>query len=547
MSRRTALHGTAVLAAFLAVVLIPRESGGVWAPAVDPDHPNRVVGRWLIALFAGLAVLYGPALARKMGRIGIIAGAVWSTWLGFALVALWPGTVEPDSLNLVFQTLNGTMNSWWSTTYAVVFSGLFDLHPHIWVVAVFQSACVAAAMTYFTVIVWNHSKTKRPVFVLFAIGLLSAPLFAYSVQQTRDTIFGVAISVAAVRVGQLVARRRGPSFFELPALALLFTIAVSMRKDAMVLIPFLLWALWRFPAPAPHLRRTATVTVLLVAALIPFKILPQTTERVDFGRQYFLINFLNPLSDVLNGPWWSPHREQDLATLGKVVKLDKLTPAFSVDVVPAYWNGAYDAGVSQSTWNGFRRVTLRILLTNPGLYVGSQLRRTLPALNWSAGSENGATAFILEDWRERSTVVKYPPNVIAATRGRPPSVALYHRVSSLLHRTNTFTGPFPRGAFLHYNGGVILLILLAPLWLMRDRDRRSNPALLIAAVAAAFALARFPVVVAGAPVAQFRYLIALHFTALVVLPLLYAAWEGRHASQSRPSADVEAANLPEPS
>ncbi len=511
------------LLVFAALMLAPRASAGFWTPDAGPASPNRVVGRFLVAALAGLAVGLAPELVRRAGRFGLAAGAFWACWLGLALIALWPGTVEFDTAFLVHQTSDGVMDGWWSVTYAALVYGLFDLHAHIATVAVFQTSCLAAALAYASVVVRQQSKTWRPVVLLGILGLLSVPLVAYSVQQTRDTLFATGMLVVALRYAQVVGRGRGPSARETPLLLLSTAFVISMRPDAVAVLPLAAAVLWRYPPAIPH-PRLAAAAIGSLALLIAFVAVPAAVERKDRSREYFLVNALNPLTDVLAGPWWSPHREQDLATLSRVTDLGKLGPPGAVDNVPAFWTApASDITVDDATWQAYRRVVLRILATNPGPTVTSQARRGLVALNLGPGSENGGIKFITADWRARNDLYAMPRPVAEATEARPPSVWLYAHVGRWLRGTNEYAGPLPRGAFLHFNTVLFAAVLLCAV------ARWRRPAYAVAAVVAAFALVRLPIVLLAAPVAQFRYLIPVHLAALVTAALLLAAREQERA------------------
>ena len=498
-----------------AVTLVAWRTGGwFFALTAEGGEGNLNVARVLL-FGAVLGLAYAvPQLVRRAGRLGLLAFAGWTAWLGLWLLGLWPGVVEPDTIEMVVNAREGLIRAWWSWPHATLHLMVLDVVPHIGAMGVLQVLAMATLLAWVTTLLAERSASRLPVTAFVVVGVLSIPLAFYTIHYTRDTAFALLLVTLGLLVARVVVDRRPLTPALLAGLAGLVALLSVMRGDGIVVafvVPVLLLVALR-----PDRRSAVAGAAVFAVALLALHVaVPALLTVREEPREYEMTLLMNPLGAVLQSDFASEDRERDLATLGRVLDVERVRELQTPVNIPAYWARAFDPSVSQADWDAFRATARRLMRENVSTVAANRVTTFLASSGLGPGAFRG-TEYFGDDAAERvRTVRALDAAQRRALTAEPPVLRLYTVQEDILHWAADFRGVRPTGAALHWNLLPWLAVLVAALLLFRRAP--------FAAVVALVVISRVPVVVAAAPIAQFKYYNAVHLGGLVVLALLLAA------------------------
>lgn len=480
----------------------------------------RVVLFGIVAMLAWLV----PLAVRRADRRTALVMAGWSAFLGFWWLALWPGIIVPDTIELVDLARSGVLFEWYGLLQSVLTMALLDVVPHAALMVGLQVAALAALLTWATLLTLDRFAGRLPVGVLVLGVLTSVALVVTVLEPTRDALYAVLHVALALWVAGIATSRRRPGAGELAGMALLVGALSAYRGDGVVLlvvVPLVLLVALR-----PDVRPALAGAAAFAAGAVLFHVaLPAAATLEDRGHRYEVVLLMSPLGAVLQNDFTSTDRDRDLRELGRVIDVARVREIQREQPtqVEAYWQGAYRGDASEEDWRVFETAARRVLRNNVPAYLGNRL--TVSAA--SAGLGQGAIyppQYLTDRAADRVVSIRdLRPEAVEALTAEPPVLRLYTAAEDLIRPASEFRGLALRGTFLHWNLLPWLAVLLVCLvgfgrWTFE-------------AVAAVVLLSRVPLLFAAAPVAQFRYYEAIHLGGIVLLPLLLAAVLTRRRTQ----------------
>jgi len=514
-------------AAATACALAAWLTGDWWVGGYEGAARNLTVARVLLFL-AALGVVYAaPAVLRKTSRVQRLAFAGWAAYLGLWLLGQWPGLVEPDTTDAVVNARQGVAYEWFSYLNSLLYLAVLDVVPHVAALGVLQVTAMAALLAYATSLVHARSRTRWPVVAFCALAALSSPLVTYTIHYSRDTVFAILHVLLALVVARAVVETGRLSRAGLLGIVALVGFLSAYRGDGPVLVVVVGLLLLSL---RPGRRAVLAGAGAFAAALVLFHVaLPATLAiRAENPHQYGLTLRVNPLGAVLQSDFFSQDRDADLAGLSRVLDVDR-TRALQVPVdIPAYWDGtAWRREATEADWQAFEAAGDRLLVDNLPTVVGNRVANFAASAGLGPGGWRGPE-YIYDLPADRVRKERpLDPGVLAALTATPPVQRLYTVQEDLLHSTSTYVGAGLSGAFLHWNLLPWLAVLIAAL--LRFRRWRFE------AVVAVILLSRVPLVIAVAPIAQFKYYNSVHLGGLVVLALLLARVRREHLRRLLPA------------
>jgi hypothetical protein len=509
------------VAAALIVTAAAWLTGDWWnLTAPESDALNLTAARALIFLAVFATVLAVPAVVRRAGRAPLAVFAPWAVYLGLWLTALWPGPLMTDTVDVLANSRQGIVYEWFSYAYSLLAIAALDVVPHVASLAILQIVLTAALIAYASALLLRRGSGALPVVVLNVLAAVSVPVVVNSLLVTRDTVFAVLHVFLALYVADAVVRR-SLSRGGLVGVALLVGLLSVLRGDGVMLalcVPLLLLAL------RPARRQLLAGAALFAASLVLFHAALPAVLHVDpkVPHAYGLSLRMNPLGAVLNSDFYSPDKERDLATLGRVIDVEAVRQSATPLEIPAYWEGHWNKQATVEDFAAFKAVADRLMRDNLPTVFANRVQTFGAATGLAPG---GFTGTELPEPDRRLDWVSIPQR--SGLTGSPPSDELYEALADPLREVGLYRGLFSYRAALQFNllPWLLLLAAVLPFW------RRAR----LEAVFAVIILSRVPLVFAAAPAAQFKYYYSVLLGGFVLAALLLSRLRRDHLRRLVPA------------
>jgi len=502
----------------VAVTVVTAKTGGWWIVGAPGFSGNLDVARILLFLLLLGGAYWVPALVRRSSTTARVVFAGWTAYLTAWIVALWPGILMTDSVDVVFNSRRGVVYEWFSSLYSLLNIAILDVVPHVAALGAVHILLTAGTFAYASSLLARRGAGTAPLVAVNLLAAISAPVVVTSLLYSRDTLFGLLHVLLALYVADAVAVRRSLSRGGLVAVAGLTGALSVLRGDGLALlivVPLVLLLL------RPGRRAALAGAGAFAAAALAFHVVLPATVTIDpkVPNAYELSLRTNQLGAVLNTDFYSETSEQDLATLGRVIDVEAFKALSTPVEIPAYWEGRWNRQATDADFAAFTRVADRLLRDNAGTVLDNRVRTFGATSGLAPGAFTGAPAGAAA---ERHDWIAEP----AGMTGSPPWPGLYERLASVLRESSAYRGVASYRSALQWNL-VPWLVLLAAVLLAYRRLR-------FEALFALIVLSRVPLVFLAAPAAQFKYYYSVLLAGILLAGFLLARLR-THLSR-RPSA-----------
>jgi hypothetical protein len=531
------------------------QTGDWWNPGQTGFDRNLTIARLTLFALVAAAVYWLPPLIARSRPAARWIFLAWVGYLAIWLVGLWPGIVMTDGADAVIKAREGIVYEWYSYLHALLHLVVLDVVPHVAAVGVLQVVLLAAVLAYASSVLLERTGSWKAVALVNIVAACSAPILLNAVMYSRDTIYAAGHVFLALYLARVLVLRRSATVADVVAISLLTALLTRYRGDGVILalvVPALALAYLR-PARQVALRAGGVfaaslllVWVVLPGALavrdhaIPFV---QSFDVREHPRAYDLSLRLNPLGAVLKTDFHSDTKEQDLATLNRVIDVDEARTLSSPTEVPVLWLGEWNPDATDEEYDAFFEVADRLLRDNLPAVAANRVATLGNSTGMTSPGGFTGTHLMYEDAKDREEHWYWPREGLSAPT---PILRLYDLQSDLLRGSGEYRGLRPSGSALHWNFLPWLLVLVAA----AVPPRRARFEFVYATVV----LSRVPLIVAAAPAAQFKYYLAVQLGGIVALGLLAPRvaratrrWlsGARRGAASRPRARVARSSAPE--
>lgn len=506
----------------------PRTAGDTWR-AAGPGHVGNLTEARVLLFLAVFGFAYAlPGLIRRTTRVGWIVFGAWTVFLTLWLVAVWPGILTPDTVDVVVFSREGIVYSWFSWLYSVMNLALLDLVPHTAVWAPVQIGLMAGVMAWASQLVYARRPSRWPVIVMNVVAALSAPVIVNTLAYGRDTVFALGHIALALVVARAVARRRFPAPPALAGIAAL-TVALSiLRGDGVVLllvVPLLLLA------ARPSWPQIRTGALIGIGALILIRFLVPAPLSIDGRKEIYAFALrINPLSLVLQTDYYDKDKARTERELSRVIDVNQARALGRPQEMELYYSPYWRRDASDADFAAFAKAADRVLFDNPVTTLSARLETFGAATGLAPGGftfADNATLDIGErDTRLRGSASYLGGDFTGLGAGRPPVERAYTAQADVLRPTTEYRGLVVGGTALHWNFLPWLVLLLGGLLLWRRAP--------FEAAFSAIILSRVPLIFLAAPSAQFKYYYSVHLGGMVLLGFLLARARRRHVAALQP-------------
>lgn len=520
-SRPLSLRRAAIAAVLAAVVPIAASRTGGWFTPDGAYYEHNLDRMRLLLPLLLAPLLYAlPTVARRTTRTGWIVFAAWTAFLGFWLVALWPGIVMTDTHSIVVTVRSGIMQEWFSWLHALYVMAAMDIVPQVWFMALLQVLATAATMAYASQVLLDWRRSVPAVVAMNVLAALAVPIAVNAVLLSRDTSFALLHVVLALAVAQVVTRQRRATPVRIGWIAVATGVLSVLRGDGIVLLAVVPALLLALRPPRSAVLRTAAG---FAAAAVVFHVaLPAVFHIEDQGRAYAVSLRINPLGAVLNRDFYSPDRASDLEGLGHVIDVEAVRQMHDPSEIPAFWANKWNPSATPEQFAAFQGIANRLLVQNLGTTLGNRVETFMGA----TGLNRGQFTTPPLDRAQRWSFIGRPEGIVA----EPPSAGLYDIVADFVGHTSGYTGAVSARAALWWDFLPLLAVLGGVLLAWRR--------LPFAAAAAAVLLCRVPLLFLVEPASQFKYYLSVQVGGIVVVGFLLAALHDRRRTAVIPSGSA---------
>lgn len=494
----------------------PRTAGDTWR-AAGPGHVGNLTAARVLLFLGVFALAYAiGGLVRRTNGVGAAVFGGWVLLLGLWLVATWPGFLTVDTVDMTVFSRQGIVYNWFSWLYSLVNLALLDVVPHAAVWAPLQIGLMAGVMACASQ--WIHARrpSLAPIVIMNVVAVVSAPVIVNSLAYGRDTIFALGHILLALLVARAVATRVWPSTPELTGIAALVAVLSILRGDGIVLVLIVPALLATIRPPRRQLLRGAGV---LVGALLLLRVVAPAPLTID-GREeiYSFTLRINPLSLVLQTPFYSRDHERDVRELSRVIDVQKARELGRPAEMELYYSPFWRRDATDADFAAFRAAADRVLRSNPITTLSARLETFGAATGLAPGGFTFADTATLP-LGERTTNLEGIAAYLGGTMtglaaAEPPVIRAYEAQADVLRPTTVYTGLTLGGTALHWNFLPWLALLAGTLLFWRRVP--------FEAAFAAVILSRVPLVFLAAPSAQFKYYYSVHLGGMIVLGFLAA-------------------------
>jgi GtrA-like protein len=487
------------------VTVVAWRTGDWWVDGYSGADLNRTFGRAFIFLAVWGLVYSLPSLIRRVDRAGWLVFAGWTAYLSLWLIGTWPGQIMTDTVDVVVNSRQGIVYEWFSYVHSLLNIAVLDLVPQVAAFGVLQVLGTASLMAFASVLLLRHGGPVWAVVAMNVVAALSAPVIVNTILYSRDTPYALLHVLLALWVAEVVVFRRALTGRGLVGIALLTGLLSVYRGDGLALlvtVPLLLLLLR--PSRRALLGGAAAfgASILLFHAVLPWAL---SVKEQEPPFAYELSLLLNPLGQVLQTDFYSPNKDADLQTLGRVIDVGAAQRLSTPAEIPVYWDGHWNQAASEEDFEAFERVANRLIRDNLITVVAGRWRTFGATTGLAPGQFTGNA---MPEVDERLTWVEDR----TAIRGSPPFTALYDVEADIIGRSATFGGLPASRAALFWNFLPSMLILIVAALGFRRFPFEAAFSVVI--------LSRVPLIFAAAPAAQFKYYYAVYLGGIVAAGFL---------------------------
>jgi len=335
--------------------------------------------------------LSGNTLYRSWLKYSLIYSGI----MGVVLLLIYPGHWVWDEFNILNSVKSYIPDSWQNYFTNIFYTFSLFLFPTGVSIVLLQIACISTIVGYVVSRFAAVIKHKYTPVILFAIFLLP-PIMLNNFYPLRLPLYSFIelFFFARIVLLYLDGFRTANKYRELLVLSGLIMLLSFWRIEAvyyLIALPILIVVLKIFTKEnlrmaAPYMATIGAFVIVTLGGVLTIK----TTDT-----KYSLTTFVNPLTVVLQQHLQGKNLDANLASIDKVLILDKMRQYPSYTEITAFWDGGVRPDYKEHLAE-FRKAYSQLVLDNPWLFLKARTK-TFLAANGLLNSTPSPVGLLIQD------------------------------------------------------------------------------------------------------------------------------------------------------